>query len=162
MLVQQIMSPTVACCYLTDTLDRAATVMWNCDSGALPVLDHDGHAIAMVTDRDVCMAALTQGKPLFQIRVNSAMSKTLYACRPDDDLARAQALMHEHQLRRIPVLDQEARPVGMITIGDLVRVATHASGALRDLGDGLSANSLTYMLAAVYAHRLRKSNSIAS
>lgn len=104
-----------------DTLAHAANLMWNHDCGALPVVDKDGRAGAMLTDRDVCMAAWSTGKPLADMRVQDAMSKALVSIRADDDLGVAVDRMAMHQLRRLPVLDEHERPVGVLSLNDLAR-----------------------------------------
>ena len=114
MLAKHIMSQPVSVCQLSDNLDQAARLMWEDDCGAVPVIDAGGRAVAMLTDRDICMAAYTQGKALKQIGVSTAMSRSLHACLPDDPLEQVEQLMMEHQLRRIPVLDDDGHPVGIL------------------------------------------------
>jgi len=67
--------------------------MWENDCGCVPVVDRAARLIAMLTDRDICMAAYTRGGTLKDIRVSAAMSSELFACRPDDDLLVAQKMM---------------------------------------------------------------------
>src|SRR5262245_6101900 len=64
MEVREIMSTDLETCRADDTLDRAARLMWEHDCGVVPVVDHEGTAVGMITDRDICMAAYTQGRPL--------------------------------------------------------------------------------------------------
>lgn len=154
MLTRHIMSQPVAVCQLSDSLDQAARLMWEDDCGAVPVVDSAGRAVAMVTDRDICMAAYTQGKPLGQISVSSAMSKDLRACLPDDTLEQAEQLMMEYQLRRIPVLDDDGHPVGILSLNDLARAANHQHPAAPAGLDGVSLVTATRTMAAVCAPRL--------
>lgn len=86
MQVKQIMSQPVATCRSNDPLHIAAQRMWDSDCGVVPVVNDEGCAVAMITDRDICMAAYTQGKPLAEIEVRSAMSHELYSCGPNDSL----------------------------------------------------------------------------
>ena len=86
MNVQEIMTNDVETCRLDDTLNSPAAIMWGHDCGVVPVVDDDGRVVGMITDRDICMAAYTQGVPLSAIRVENACSRTLRACRLDDDL----------------------------------------------------------------------------
>ena len=104
-------------------LDQAARLMWDGNCGSVPIVDGTGRAIAMLTDRDICMAAYTQGKPLHEISVGIAMSKSLQSCALEDTIEHVERLMAEHQIRRIPVLDPAGRPVGMLSLSDLARVA---------------------------------------
>lgn len=141
------MTPGVGSCRPFDTADRGAKTMWERDCGAVPVVDQEGRVVAMVTDRDLCMAALTQGRPLAEIHVSSAMSRRLWSCRPQDDVKDAEKLMRAHQVRRLPVVDAEGKLVGILSISDLARVAVSTKGAKKkavapsDVGQTLGAIS---------------------
>lgn len=124
MKVEQVMSRPVITCRPTDTLDTAAGLMWEGDCGALPVVDHDGIVVGVVTDRDICMAAYTAGKDLRSIPVSTAMAKIVIACLPTDELGNAEAIMSRGQVRRLPVVDGHARPIGIISMNDIARVAS--------------------------------------
>jgi CBS domain-containing protein len=128
MKVEDLMTTDVGACRPFDSVDRSAKVMWERDCGAVPVVDQEGRAIAMLTDRDICMAALTQGKSLGEIHVSSAMSRRLWSCRPDDDLKQAEETMRTHQVRRLPVIDHDGKLVGVLSISDLARAAASAKG----------------------------------
>lgn len=121
----QIMSQPVHVCRSDDTLNRAAQLMWDHDCGALPVVDPEGRLVGIVTDRDICMAAYTQGQPLSSMRVESAMARDVCTVRPEVSIGEVEKLMREKQVRRIPVVDADGKPVGIVSIKDL------ASDALR-------------------------------
>jgi CBS-domain-containing membrane protein len=97
----------------------------------------------MITDRDICMAAYTQGKPLQEIRVQSAMSKDVVSCKSTDSLEQAEELMRRNKVRRLPVVDAEKRLVGLLSLHDVARAAlseppaTHEA-RLRDAGQLLA------------------------
>ena len=86
------------------------------DVGCLVVLDGAGHIAGLITDRDCLMAAHTRGQRLEAMRVDSAMSRSVYSCRPEDSLAAVEDVMKAHQIRRMPVVDAQGLPQGMITI----------------------------------------------
>ena len=69
-----VMRTEISVCSPDDTLERAARLMWDHDCGALPVLDDHGAVLAMLTDRDICMATFTQGRAPIDCSVSSAMS----------------------------------------------------------------------------------------
>ena len=144
MNVGQVMTRMVCSCQRSDSLNRAAQIMWENDCGCVPVEDADGKAIAMITDRDICMAAYTQGLPLTQISVGSAASRTLHCVVESDTLARAELLMQRHRIRRLPVVDGDGRPVGILSMNDLAR-------HVRDVGSDveLRAEAITRTLAFV-------------
>jgi CBS domain-containing protein len=119
--VHDAMRTRVQICAPDDTLARAAQLMWEKDVGCLPVCGPDRQAIAMLTDRDVAMAAFTQWKHLAEATVASAMSRTLYSCSPDDELGQAEEIMRSKQVRRLPVVDAQGALVGLLSLGDVAR-----------------------------------------
>lgn len=133
MKLQGFTKKSVVTCDATDTLDVPAKRMWDNDCGSVPVLDDDGRIVGMITDRDICMAALTQGIPLGAISVSSAMSPMVYSLRPDDSVDHAMMLMRQKQIRRIPITDSQGRPVGFLSVGDLARMVSSTVGEGTDL-----------------------------
>jgi len=119
--VKDLMATDVKCCAAYNTLNTAAQLMWDNDIGCVPIVDQDGHVIGMLTDRDVCMAAFIQGVPLTGSLVTSAMSKEVFSCTPDRDIAEAEKLMREKQIRRLPVIDAQRRVIGIISLNDIAR-----------------------------------------
>jgi CBS domain-containing protein len=119
--VHDIMRVRVYSCSPTDTLHRAAQIMWEKDCGCLPVIDDVRRVRAVITDRDICMAALTQGVALAETSVSSAMSGSLTVCSPDDSLSSVEELMRAQQIRRVPVVDANGVLIGMISLGDIAR-----------------------------------------
>jgi CBS domain-containing protein len=121
--VQQLMSQNVHVCRPDDLVETAARTMWERDVGVVPVVERDGRVMAMLTDRDVCMAALFKALPLNQIRVSQAMSRRLYTVRPEQPIEEAELVLREHQIRRVPVVDGDGRLVGLLSQNDLVNEA---------------------------------------
>lgn len=123
MKVRELMTTDVRACSQYDTLNKAAQIMWENDCGAVPVVDEDLRVIGMVTDRDICMAAYTQGVLLTDSRAERAMARGAYTCAPGDEVAAAEKLMRERQVRRLPVTDGDGRLVGIISLNDIARRA---------------------------------------
>lgn len=121
MRVEKIMSRQVSTCAPCDSLEHAASLMWNSDCGCLPVVaDNDSRLLeGIITDRDICMAALFQGKALRDLRVEEAMARKLLTCRASDDVQEAQRLMENHQIRRLPVVDNEGELIGILSLADI-------------------------------------------
>ncbi|MEY4546648.1 MAG: hypothetical protein RL685_2843 [Pseudomonadota bacterium] len=117
--VRTIMSEDVQSCSAEDSLQRAAQLLWEHDCGSVPVLDADGRLRGMLTDRDISMAAYTKGLPLASIRVHEVMSRPAHSCSPDDTLEHAIAVMAEAQVRRLPVVGEAQRLVGMLSLADV-------------------------------------------
>jgi CBS domain-containing protein len=125
MKIEQLMARDVKTCRPDDTLDTAAGLLWEADCGCLPVTAGDGSArlVGMLSDRDICMAAHFQHKPLAEIRVGEAMASEVRACNAGDALAEAEAIMREVQVRRLPVVDEGERLLGLISLADLAEEA---------------------------------------
>lgn len=126
MRIKEIMSKPAVTCGARDTLDQAARAMWKHDCGALPVTKLDGTLVGMITDRDICMAACMHGSTLRDIRVATAMAKDVFSCHANDMLEKAEAVMSERQVRRLPVVDAKNHPVGVISLNDIARKAAKA------------------------------------
>ncbi len=125
MKVEQLMTREVKVCRESDTLNRAAQLMWEFDCGCIPVIsaNGDGKLVGVVTDRDIAMAAYTQGRQLWGIPVTVAMAHKVIACNANDGISQAEALMRDNRIRRLPVLDQKERLVGIVSLSDVAQEA---------------------------------------
>jgi CBS domain-containing protein len=120
MKVQDIMTSEVETCSPESDLGAAATIMWRRDCGSVPVVDAEGRVVGMITDRDICMAAATRNKLASEIKVGEVISGRVYACSPDDRIGDAMETMQSAQLRRLPVVDDDGKLHGILSINDLV------------------------------------------
>lgn len=143
MKVSKLMATDVITCRTDDTLDGAAELMWMHDVGSLPVVDEHGRVVGMLTDRDALMAAFTSKDRLRAISVGSTMSTYPFTCSQDDDVAAVEAEMGRRQIRRVPVVDDDDRPVGLLSMNDLVRASQRTTE--------VSPSHVTATLAAVCA-----------
>jgi CBS-domain-containing membrane protein len=149
MKVEQLMTRDVSACTADQTLNVPADIMWNHDCGAVPVVSADGNGrvVGIVTDRDLAMAAYTQGKPLWQVPVSVAMGSKVVTCKADDGLSRVQQLMRENRVRRLPVVDENGKLVGIVSLADIAREAERERSsprkevAAQDVGETLAAIS---------------------
>lgn len=98
--------------------------MWDHDIGCLPVIDEQGHIAGMITDRDVCMAAYTQGEPLRGIAVVNVMTRQVFSCKESDEVGDAEQAMSQHQVRRMPVINDQGDPIGIVSLNDIARAAS--------------------------------------
>jgi CBS domain-containing protein len=128
MQVKDLMTTSPSVCTLEDTTNEAARIMWERDCGAVPVVDRSRRVVGMITDRDICIAAYFQGEPLSQIRVADVMSRELSTVRPEDEVTKAEHLMREHQVRRLPVVTDGQILVGILSVGDLAQHVPRANG----------------------------------
>jgi CBS domain-containing protein len=159
MKVQKLMTKDVATCSSLDDLSVPARLMWEHDCGCVPVVDSEGRVEGMITDRDVCMAAYTSGRTLRELRVSGAMSRKVVGCRPDDDLASAEEAMRNAQVRRLPVMDEKRKLVGLITLNDLACEASDERVLRRK---ELTLDEIALTLATVSAHRQRHGEELAA
>jgi CBS domain-containing protein len=141
MKVKQVMVEEIKCCGPHDTLNRAAQIMWEHDCGCVPVVSDESGVVGILTDRDICMAAYTQGAILSSIPVSSIMSRELFACRPTDDILIAHRIMREHRVRRLLVTDAEAKLAGLVSLTDIARAMeiTHSAAGKAKVADTLVA-----------------------
>jgi len=144
MKITNLIRRSVTSCTTHDNLEHAAQLMWEHDIGCLPVIDEQGHVAGMITDRDMCMAAYTQGAPLRAIPVMTAMAKHVFTCTEADDVDAVERAMSEHQIRRMPVIDDQGHPIGIISLNDIARAASAGK---------LPATEVTATLAAVSTPR---------
>lgn len=153
MNASDLMTKQVQSCSPTDSLQRAMQIMWEHDCGVVPVVDADNTVVGMITDRDVSVAAYTQGRSLWAIPVSTAMATKVHGVRENDSIEVVEELMRRVHVRRVPVLDKRGGLRGILSMNDLAR-HTHRSGRR---GDGLRADGIVQTLAAVCEPRAPRS-----
>jgi CBS domain-containing protein len=127
--VKDIMSTPAQTCRPDTDLGTVARMMWEHDSGCIPVVGSAGTVLGMVTDRDICIATATRRLPPCHIRTAQAMSDTVHVCSLDDGIGVALASMKQFKVRRLPVVDSSGAIKGIISMNDIVR----AAGTRRDV-----------------------------
>lgn len=120
MKVQDLMTTSPTACTLTNTLADVGGMMWHNDCGILPVVAEGGKVVGVITDRDVCMAAVMTGRQLANIAVEDVISGKIFFCRADDDVRTALTTMKENRIRRLPVVDEYNRLEGIVSMNDIV------------------------------------------
>ena len=118
MQVKNVMTRGVECVSPDATLQEAARKMRDLDVGPLPVCDNDRLA-GMLTDRDITVRAVAEGRDPRAAKVRDAMSAGIDYCFEEDDVEQAARLMRERQVRRLAVLNRDKRLVGILSLGDL-------------------------------------------
>ncbi len=123
MQCREIMTRDPACVVPSDTVVRAAQLMRGEDIGpVLVVKDKDERKLAgIVTDRDVALKVVAEGKDPNSVRVKEVMTSDPVTCKPEDDLSKALKLMKSEQVRRVPIVDDNDRVVGIIAQADVAR-----------------------------------------
>jgi len=126
MRISEIMSKPAVTCEAGDSLSVAAQAMSARDCGAIAVTGEHGRLVGMITDRDICMATHTRGVAPDAISVSDVMARRVTSCHADDSAAVAEGMMRDKQIRRIPIVDDAGRPIGMLSQSDLARNAASA------------------------------------
>jgi CBS domain-containing protein len=123
-----------------ETVQQAARMMGEADAGAIPVGEND-RLIGMVTDRDLAVRVLGEGKDPSRTKVRDVMSPNTAYVFEDQDIDTVAESMRGRQVRRMPVLNRDKRLVGIVSLGDLAReagdrqsISRALSGIARDRG----------------------------
>ena len=116
-----IMTENVVYCSPNDSVARAAQLMKTEDIGPVLIVDNDDSRtlVGIVTDRDLALKVVAEGRDPNTTRVEDVMSKKLVTCRADDDVDAAMNAMAQFQLRRIPVVGENMRLLGIISQADV-------------------------------------------
>lgn len=120
MRVNEVMMGTPYYCRPESNLGSATELMWTGNCGFLPVLGSDGKVIGIITDRDICIALGTRGRPSGDVTVAEVMSSKVYSCAPEEDIHAALRGMREGHVRRLPVITKEGALVGVISMDDVL------------------------------------------
>jgi CBS domain-containing protein len=118
MLLRDMMTAKIEDISADATVMQAAEKMKLLDIGAIPVREND-RLVGMITDRDIAVRAVAEGRDPKKVPVREAMSRDLCFCYEDESVESAAKLMEEKQIRRLPVFDRSERAIGMVSLGDL-------------------------------------------
>jgi CBS domain-containing protein len=120
MKVNELMSQKVELATPTDSIQQVAQMMQRIDVGILPIAEDD-RMVGMVTDRDIVVRAVAQGRDPKSTPVSEVMSREVRYCYEDDEIEAVAENMAELQVRRLPVVTREKRLCGIISLGDIAR-----------------------------------------
>ncbi len=130
--VKDIMSKNVQCCKTHDPLTAAAKIMRDINCGSVPICENK-KVVGMITDRDIVINCVADGKDCNSVHCHDCMTTDVITCSPDTDAHECARMMADHQIRRIPVVEN-GEMVGICAIGDLATVDIH----INEAGDALS------------------------
>ena len=116
MNIRDVMTPNPRVVSPGDSIQNAARIMRDCDTGAVPVVDN-GRPVGMVTDRDIVIRAVAEDGQLNRL-VRDIVSSGVVCASPDMSTREAEELMSGHQIRRLPVVEND-RIVGIVSLGDI-------------------------------------------
>jgi CBS domain-containing protein len=123
MKVKKIMHKGVQWVSPDTSITTLAKKMKQYDVGALPVGEND-RLIGMVTDRDIAVRGFANGKDISKLTAKDIMTKGIIWCRARDSAGEAARVMESKQVRRLPVIDENKRMVGMLSLGDVSQAAS--------------------------------------
>ncbi|HTI05709.1 MAG TPA: CBS domain-containing protein [Gemmatimonadales bacterium] len=128
MKARELMTSEPACCTPEQTLQQAAQLMRKHDCGCIPVVENTAtnRLVGVVTDRDITCRCTAAGHTP-DTAVRAAMSRDPKSCKPDDGVEIVERIMSAAQVRRVPVVDDHGRLVGIIAQADLARDGRAAS-----------------------------------
>jgi len=123
MKVQDVMTQHPICCLASDTVQTIAQILRDEDIGSIPViLDEESRLlVGIITDRDVCCNIVAEGLDPRTTSINAYITRNPVTCRPEQSLDSCEKLMQIHQIRRILIVDQDMRCVGILSEADVVR-----------------------------------------
>jgi len=121
MKCSDVMTRDPECSLPDDLVTEVAQRMLDEDIGSIPIIEDDQtrKLIGIVTDRDLALKVVAEGRDPRSTRVSDVMTRQVVTCFEDDDVQKALDAMSEHQLRRIPVVDREEHIVGIIAQADI-------------------------------------------
>ena len=99
-------------------IDAIARKMRELDVGAIPVASN-GSLVGMITDRDITIRCVAGNEAMSKIKAKDVMTSGVVYCRDNEDVEDAVRIMEGKQVRRLPVLDESMRMVGMVSLGDV-------------------------------------------
>jgi CBS domain-containing protein len=121
MRCEEIMKRDVQCVDPKDPVELAARRMRDENVGFLPVCDSSRKVLGALTDRDIAVRLVAEGRPP-TTSVGDVMTREVIASRPGDDITRAEQLMGEHHKSRMICTDEQGRLVGVISLSDIAQV----------------------------------------
>jgi CBS domain-containing protein len=122
--IQEAMTPNPTTIEPVTTAREAARTMKSEDVGALPIVE-DGKLVGMITDRDLAIRVLAEGKEA-ETPVGKIASKDVVTVDPQQPLDEAARLMAEHQIRRLPIVEEDGRLVGILAQADVAQTGHDA------------------------------------
>jgi CBS domain-containing protein len=133
MKIREIMTTNVECVSPETGILDLAQKMKSLDVGFLGVCDDD-RLVGSVTDRDIVIRAIAGGGDIKSTTARSVMTPNVVWCFEDDDLKSVSEKMRDKEVRRVFILNQQKRLVGVVSLGDLAKVEEKESGkTLKDI-----------------------------
>jgi CBS domain-containing protein len=117
----EVMTKKAVCCLPDDMVTKVAQLMQSENIGSIPVIENEQtqKLVGIVTDRDLVLKIIAKGQDAKSTKVEAVMTRQVVTCHAEDDLQKALDAMAKHQLRRIPIVDNNNKIVGIIAQADV-------------------------------------------
>jgi CBS domain-containing protein len=120
MKVKDLMTQAAVCCAPGANVGEAVELMWVHNCGMLPVVGTGGKLEGIVTDRDISIAMGTRNRLAGGLTVGEIATKNVVTCKPEDEIHEALQVMADKQVRRLPVVNEEGIPQGILSMDDVI------------------------------------------
>jgi len=124
MNVQDLMSKDVTCCGSDTSLQDVAAMMVDCDCGEIPVVDGRGQLLGVITDRDIVCRTVARGHNPLELTAADAMTSPAVTVEPEMSVKDCCDKLEHHQIRRVPVVSETGRCIGIVSVADIARNAS--------------------------------------
>jgi CBS domain-containing protein len=117
----EVMTKKIVCCVPSDPVSKVGELMKSGNVGSIPVVENKKteKLVGIVTDRDLVLKVVANGLDAKSTKVEAVMTRQVVTCLADDDLQKVLDAMSKHQLRRIPIVDNNNRVVGIVAQADV-------------------------------------------
>jgi CBS domain-containing protein len=143
MRVRELMTSNPACCTPGTPLEEVARMMMRCDCGEIPVVDNreSMRPMGVITDRDIVIRAVAEGRNPLEMRASDCMTQPCITVSEKASIMDCIHLLEEHQIRRIPVIDESGRCSGIVSQADVARrIDHHAAEILKQVSQPMEAH----------------------
>lgn len=140
---EEVMTKNPVCCLPNDTAAKVAQLMKYENVGSIPVIENAQNIklVGIVTDRDLALKIVAEGLDAKSTKAEAVMTRKVITCLASDDLQKALDAMAEHQLRRLPVVDNDNKVVGIIAQAD-VATRVNQPGKIAEMVKEISLNNV--------------------
>ena len=133
--IRDVMTPNPSSVSDSDSIRDVARIMKDQDTGVVPVCDGGKKIIGLVTDRDIVVRLIADGKDPMNARVTDVMTKSVRKVHEDATVDDVLSLMSNSEIRRVPVVNRNDELVGIVSIGDISDDTRKAGETLNDISE---------------------------
>jgi CBS domain-containing protein len=146
MQVRELMTRNPACCTPETPLAEVARMMMRSDCGEIPIVDsrESMRPIGVITDRDIAIRTVAEGRNPLEMKASDCMTQPCVTVSENASIMDCIYLIEEHQIRRIPVIDERGKCCGIVAQADVARkIDEHAAEILKQVSQPVEAHRRT-------------------